>query len=86
MVLLSRDSAYAIRGFVTVAPVSTRVRHLPVEVLLGPEDGLPQSSAANLDNILTIDKRSLERQIASLRPDKLQAVESAIHFALGLKN
>ncbi len=86
VVLLSRDSAYAIRDYVTVAPVSTRVRRLPVEVLLGPEDGLSQSSAANLDNILTIDKRSLQRQIATLRPDKLQAVETAIHFALGLEN
>lgn len=41
VVLLSRDEAYAIRALVTVAPVTTRIRQIPAEVPLGPEDGLP---------------------------------------------
>ena len=85
MVLISRDSAYSVREFITVAPVTTRVRQLPIEVLLGPEDGLPQVSAANLDSMLTISKSRIQRYIASLSADKLRAVDSAIHFALGLE-
>ena len=85
MVLLSRDSAYSVREFITVAPVTTRVRRLPIEVLLGPDDGLPQISAANLDSMLTISKSSIHRYIASLSADKVQAVDAAIHFALGLE-
>ena len=85
MVLLSRDSAYAVRLSITVAPVSRRVRGLPVEVPLGPTDGLPQVCAANLDDISTINKNILQQRITSLRPDKLEAVDSAIHFALGLE-
>lgn len=85
MVLLSRDSAYSVREFITVAPVTTRVRRLPIEVLLGPEDGLSQVSAANLDSILTVSKSSVHRYIASLSEDKLLSVDAAIHFALGLK-
>ena len=85
MVLISRDSAYSVRDFITVAPVTTRVRRLPIEVLLGPDDGLPQNSAANLDSMLTIPKSSIQEYIANLSDDKVRAVDAAIHFALGLE-
>ena len=40
VILLSRDEAYEVRRLVTVAPVTTRVRGIPVEVPLGPKDAL----------------------------------------------
>jgi mRNA interferase MazF len=86
VVLLSRDEAYAVRALVTVAPVTTRIRHIPAEVPLGPEDGLPRACVANLDTILTIAKASLREYLASLSPEKLRAVDAAIHFALGLED
>jgi mRNA interferase MazF len=61
------------------------MRHIPVEVPLGPEDGLPRSCVANLDVITTIAKRSLKEKLVALSPEKLKAVETAIHFALGLE-
>ena len=83
-VLLSRDSAYAVRLSVTVAPVTTRIRGIPVEVTLGPDDGLPVESVANLDNITIIPKSRLDSRITALSDEKLQAVEGALRFALGL--
>ena len=85
VVLVSRDEAYSYRNLVTVAPVSGRIRGIQVEVPLGPEDGLPRSCAVNLDSMTTVPKDALQRYIASLRIEKLQAVDSAIHFALGLE-
>ena len=85
VVLLSRDTALRVRTEVTVAPVSSRVRHIPVEVPLGPEDGLSRPSAANLDSINTIPKRLLRRRITSLSPTKVREVDAAIRFALGLE-
>lgn len=85
MVLLSRDLAYQVRQFVTVAPVTTRVRHISAEVPLGPEDGLPRPCVANLDNITTIAKSYLREQITTLGASKLQAIEAAMHYALGLE-
>ncbi len=85
VVLISRDEAYVYRELVTVAPVSRRIRGIRAEVPLGPEDGLPTSCAVNLDSINTIPKDALQRYIVSLRIEKLQAVDSAIHFALGLE-
>jgi len=85
VLLLSRNEAYVVRELVTVAPVTTRMRHIPSEVPLGPEDGLPKSCVANLDTITTIAKRSLQERLAILSSQKLKAVEAALHFALGLE-
>ena len=85
VVLLSRDSAYRVRWFVTVAPVTTRTRRIPVEVPLGPEDGLARACAANLDTINTVPKNILLERITMLSPTKLRAVDAAIRFALDLE-
>ncbi len=85
VVLISRDEAYVYRDFVTVAPVSRRVRAIRAEVLLGPEDGFPRSCAVNLDSMTTVPKTSLQRYISRLDIEKLRAVDSAILFALGLE-
>jgi mRNA interferase MazF len=61
------------------------MRHIPSEVPLGPEDGLPRPCVVNLDTITTIAKRSLQERLVSLSPENLKAVEVALHFALGLE-
>ena len=86
IVLLSRDEAYAVRTQVTIAPVTTRIRQIPVEVTLGPADGLPKECVANLDSVVTIPKSRLGQRITLLRPDKLSEVDAALRFALGLKD
>lgn len=83
--LLSRDSAYKVRTSVTVAMVTRTIRDIPVEVLLGPEDGMPTKCAVNLDNILTIPKSRLSQRITTLPPAKMTAVAKAIIFALDLR-
>lgn len=84
VVLLSRDEAYTVREMVTVAPVTTRIRGLPVEVPLGREEGMPKACAVNLDTITTIAKARLRVRIASLSDAKRRALHDAIRFALGL--
>jgi mRNA interferase MazF len=61
------------------------MRHIPSEVPLGPEDGLPKPCVANLDTITTIAKKSLQERLVTLNSEKLKAVEAALHFALGLE-
>ena len=84
VVLLSRNEAYAVRELVTVAPVTTRVRQIPTEVVLGVAEGLPKPCVANLDTITTIPKNTLSERITILSSEKLTAVERAVKFALGL--
>lgn len=85
VVLLSRDVAYRVRTSITVGIVTRIARDIPVEVPLGPEDGMPQRCVANLDEILTIPKARLTERITTLSPQKMAAVARAIIFALDLK-
>ena len=84
VVLLSRNAAYAVRSSVTVAPITRTVHEIPVEVRLGPEEGLPKDCVANLDNIVTVSKKRLDRSLTTLSSGKMRSIEQAIKFALDL--
>lgn len=75
---------YANRTSLTAAPITRRIRQIPTEVVVGPDEGLTSQSVANLDNILTIGKSELDRYVGALSPARMLEVEHAIHFALGL--
>jgi mRNA interferase MazF len=67
-----------------VAEVTTQIRGIPVEVALGPEDGLPKRCVANLDTIITIWKELLIERITMLRNEKVEQIDAAIKFALSI--
>lgn len=83
VVVLSRDSILAYLGEVTVAPVTRTVRDVPSEVVLGPDDGMPQVCAVNLDHVQTVSKDRLGGIIATLPASRLAEVRDALLFALG---
>jgi mRNA interferase MazF len=85
ILLLSREAAYKVRSSITTAVITRTIRSIPVEVLLGKEDGLPVKCAVNLDEIITIPKSSLVERITALSPVKMSAVARAITFALDLR-
>lgn len=84
VVLLSRNEAYTLRTSVTVAMVTSTIRAIPVEVRLGPADGLPKDCVANLDTILTIPKIHLRSRLCALNAFKWKAVVLALKFALDI--
>ena len=83
VVLLSRNSAYARRELVTVAPVTTQIRGIRSEVALSRKDGLRKKSVVNVDTINTIPKAVLESRISMLSTARVMQLEDAIRFALG---
>lgn len=84
MLLLSRDEAYQVRKLITVAPITTRVRGIPVEVAIGPKDGMPRDCVINLDTVTTIPKDVLTERLTQLSKDRVAAADRALKFALGL--
>jgi mRNA interferase MazF len=74
-----------VRDLITVAPITTRIRNIPVEVPLGATQGLNKNCVANLDTITTVPKRCLSEMVASLSAAKIAEIDEAIQFALGLK-
>jgi mRNA interferase MazF len=85
VLLLTRNPAYAVRTSVTVAPLTTTIRDIPVEVRLGSQHGVPRECVANLDEVQTIRKERLISVLTTLSPEVMLQVERALKFALGLR-
>ncbi len=85
VLLLSRDAAYGVRTAATVAAITRTIRHIPVEVQLTVQDGMPSQCVVNLDQILTIPMSLLDSPITALDGAKLTEVREAIVFALDLQ-
>lgn len=84
VLILARTSAIGYLTALAVAPITTTIRDIPSEVLLTPGDGLLTECAANLDNIQTVPKANLGPLIAVLSPARMEEVDRAIGFALGM--
>lgn len=84
VVLLSRNEAYALRALVIVAPVSTTVRNYAVEVSVGRREGLPRAGVINCDWLVTLPKVDLLERAGRLSGAKLEELDRALQFALGL--
>lgn len=83
VVILSRGEAIAVLHTVMVAPVTSTIRGIPSEVLVGVDEGLKHPSAINLDHLQTVEKSRLRRHLGRLRPEPLRKVCQALAVALG---
>jgi mRNA interferase MazF len=84
VVVLTRDSVIEYLGEITVAPVTSRIRDIPTQVVLSRQDGMPQDCAVNCDHIQTVAKGRIGPPITTLSSDKMEQVRLAIAFALDL--
>lgn len=83
LLVLTRDSVISVLGEVTVAPITSTIREIPTEILLGPAHGMPRECAVNLDHLQTIPKASLGALITALDRATMEEVRIALLFALG---
>jgi len=83
VLVLTRGSALGYLSRVTVAPITSTVRGVPSEVVLGTDDGMKQVCAVNLHNLITVPQASLGRRLAQLTPERLRQVCAALAFAIG---
>jgi mRNA interferase MazF len=86
VLILTRDSAIALLNSVTIAPITSTIRSIPTEVVLTKDDGMPDTCAANFDNLQTVPKNNLGGRIVRLTPRKMMDVRAAVSFALGFDN
>jgi len=84
VLVLTRNSALEFLGEVTVAPITTTIRDIPTEVVLGPADGMPRDCAINLDHIQTVARSRIGPRLTTLDVGRMREVKEALLFALGL--
>ncbi len=84
VLIITRDSAIGVLNSVTVAPITSTIRSIPTEVVLTKDDGMPDTCAANFDNLQTVPKNNIGNRIARLTARKMREARAAVSFALGL--
>jgi mRNA-degrading endonuclease toxin of MazEF toxin-antitoxin module len=66
-----------------VAPITSMIRGVPSEVIVGINEGLKRDSAINLDHVQTVDKSSLKHFVGTVNVQKMKDVCRALATARG---
>ena len=82
VVVLTRTAALEFLSQVTVAPVTSKIRDMPTEVVLTRDDGMPRTCAANLDHVQTVSRAKLGALITTLLSERMGEIAGALRFAL----
>jgi mRNA interferase MazF len=82
VLLLTRTAGFAYLNKVLIAEITSTIRSIPQEVLLGSHEGLSGSSVVNLDNIHVVPKAVLGARIGSLASTRHREVKRALGYAL----
>lgn len=84
-VILTRSEVFAVRKQVTVAPITSRIRELSVEVPVGTHQGLDDKSVINVDNVQTVPVAAIGPFIGMLNPVQERLLVRAIRYAFDLE-
>jgi mRNA interferase MazF len=83
VLVISRQEVISLLHTVLVAPITSTIRGLPSEVVVGEREGLRHASAVNLDHVQTVERARLVGYVGQLGPDKMRAVCGALAVAVG---
>ena len=82
VLLLTRTPALHYLNKVIVVEITTRIREIPVELVLGRPEGLRRRSVANFDNTHVIAKATLEKRIGALTRSRVREAKACLGWAL----
>ena len=80
--LMTRSAAIPVLHNVLAAPITRKVRGIPSEVHLGPEDGMPTDCVASFDNLRVVPKSHLTGRICALDPRRMIEACRALRAAV----
>ena len=83
--VLTREAARGAMTKVTVAPITSTIKGLSSEVLVGPDNGLDHDCAVSLDNVLTVPVDALGRTVGYLGGEQEAQLARAVVLAYDLE-
>jgi mRNA interferase MazF len=83
VVVLTRDWIAPSLSRLLVAPVTSTVRHIPTEVLLGEREGVRFGSVANLDNAQLIESELLIERCGVIATERWPEFCEAMQRVMG---
>jgi mRNA interferase MazF len=82
--VLTRQAARGSMTKVTIAPITSTIKGLSSEVLVGSHNGLEHDSAVSLDNVLTVPVDALGRTLGYLSSEQETRLARAVVLAYDL--
>ncbi len=83
--VLTREAARGAMTKVTIAPITSTIKGLTSEVLVGPDNGLDHECAVSLDNVLTVPVDALGRTVGYLSGEQEAQLARAVVLAYDLE-
>ncbi len=83
VLVLTRDPMGRHLNSVVCAPITSNVRGLSTEVLLGTGEGLAHQSAANFDNTFLLARSQLVRRLGKATEGQMTAACKCMAIAIG---
>ena len=83
VLVLTRQHVIPLLHTVMVVPLTSTIRGLPSEVIVGADEGLARRSAVNLDHVQTVERARLVKCIGSVSSSKMREVCHALGIATG---
>jgi mRNA interferase MazF len=83
VLLLSRNGAFEYLSRILAAEVTSKIRSIPQEIVVGRREGMPRRCVANLDNVRAVAVSSLAEKIGGLTAARVPEVKRALGHALG---
>lgn len=84
VVVLTRDAVVDSIDALVVALVTRTRRGLSTEIEVGRREGLPRPSVVIFDNILTVPRQRLIRQMGQLTAERVAEMDASLKEALGI--
>jgi mRNA interferase MazF len=76
--VLTREAARGAMTKVTIAPITSTIKGLSSEVLVGADNGLDDDCAVSLDTVLTVPVDALGRTVGYLSSDQEQLTRAVV--------
>ncbi|MGH2690666.1 MAG: type II toxin-antitoxin system PemK/MazF family toxin [Actinomycetota bacterium] len=83
VLVLTRDPVADRIGAVVVALCTRTIRGVRSELVLGPDDGMPERCVATFDNVYTLRRADFRRQITRLPRGRLEEACRVMAIAFG---
>ena len=82
VLLLTRSMLIQRMLTIMVAPVTSRRRNIPTEVVLDEDDGMPRPCVVSLDKVRTVPRAHLTASVTALGPERMAEVCQALRVAV----
>ena len=84
VLILTREAVRPHLARVTVAPITTTIRGLSTEIVVGTRNGLDRESVVSCDSLVTVPVSTVGRRIGSLLATQEAELATAIQTAFDL--